>query len=87
MADLPYPAHLYHNKFADKNALSVNFQAAPIPEPETCAMVLAGLGLISAISRFVMSYVSGHHDLQVFLIPVAYPSHRTVYFQDILICG
>ena len=50
-------------------------------------MVLAGLGLISAISRFVMSYVSGHHDLQVFLIPVAYPSHRTVYFQDILICG
>ena len=49
--DLPDPAHLYHNKFADKIALSVNFQAAPIPEPEAYAMLLAGLGLISAIAR------------------------------------
>ena len=49
--DLPDPAHLYHNKFADKIALSVTFQAAPIPEPEIYAMLLSGLGLIGAIAR------------------------------------
>lgn len=38
--------------FRDQIALSVNFQAAPpIPEPETYAMLLAGLGLMGAIVR------------------------------------
>lgn len=36
----------------DHIALSVNFQAAPpIPEPETYAMLLAGLGLMGAVVR------------------------------------
>ncbi|MEO8767300.1 MAG: PEP-CTERM sorting domain-containing protein [Nitrosospira sp.] len=38
--------------FRDKIALSVNFQhAAPISEPETYAMLLAGLGLMGAVVR------------------------------------
>jgi hypothetical protein len=32
--------------FRDQIVLSVNFQAAPIPEPETWALLLAGLGLV-----------------------------------------
>ncbi|MBA2660547.1 MAG: PEP-CTERM sorting domain-containing protein [Nitrosospira sp.] len=38
--------------FRDQINLSVNFQsAAPIPEPETYAMLLAGLGLMGGIVR------------------------------------
>ena len=37
--------------FRDTIALSVNFQAAPVPEPETYAMLLAGLGLMGAVVR------------------------------------
>jgi hypothetical protein len=37
--------------FRDKISLAVNFQAAPIPKPETYAMFLAGLGLMGAIAR------------------------------------
>lgn len=38
--------------FRDHIALSVNFQSAPpIPEPETYAMLLAGLGLMGAVVR------------------------------------
>ncbi|MEO7560424.1 MAG: PEP-CTERM sorting domain-containing protein [Nitrosospira sp.] len=38
--------------FRDHIALSVNFQSAsPIPEPETYAMLLAGLGLMGAVAR------------------------------------
>lgn len=37
--------------FRDRIALAVEFQAAPIPEPGTYAMLLAGLGLISAMVR------------------------------------
>lgn len=37
--------------FRDKIALAVDFQTAPIPEPETYAMLLAGLGLISVMIR------------------------------------
>ncbi len=37
--------------FRDRVALSVSFQAAPIPEPETYAMLLAGLGLMGGIIR------------------------------------
>ncbi len=38
--------------FRDQINLSVNFQsAAPIPEPETYAMLLAGLGLMGAVVR------------------------------------
>lgn len=37
--------------YRDKIALAVEFQAAPIPEPETYAMLLAGLGLIGVMVR------------------------------------
>ncbi len=37
--------------YRDKIALAVNFQAAPIPEPETYAMLLAGLGLMGTMIR------------------------------------
>jgi hypothetical protein len=37
--------------FRDKIALAVDFQALPVPEPETYAMLLAGLGLIGSILR------------------------------------
>jgi PEP-CTERM motif len=37
--------------YRDQIDLSVNFQAAPIPEPETYAMLLAGLGLMGGIVR------------------------------------
>ncbi len=34
-----------------QNELSVSFFATPVPEPETYAMMLAGIGLIAAIAR------------------------------------
>jgi hypothetical protein len=37
--------------YRDKIALSVDFAAAPVPEPETYAMLLAGLGLMGAMVR------------------------------------
>lgn len=37
--------------FRDKIALNVDFQASPVPEPETFAMLLAGLGLMGGILR------------------------------------
>ena len=37
--------------FRDRIALAVEFQAAPIPEPKTYAMLLAGLGLIGVMVR------------------------------------
>jgi hypothetical protein len=37
--------------YRDRIALSVDFAAAPIPEPETYAMLLAGLGLMGAMVR------------------------------------
>jgi hypothetical protein len=37
--------------YRDKIALSVDFAAAPVPEPETYAMLLAGLGLMGALVR------------------------------------
>lgn len=29
----------------------VNFNVTPVPEPETCAMLMAGLGLLAAVAR------------------------------------
>ena len=34
-----------------QNELTVSFVAAPVPEPETYAMMLAGIGMIAAIAR------------------------------------
>jgi hypothetical protein len=39
------------DSYRDKIALSVDFAAAPVPEPETYAMLLAGLGLMGAMVR------------------------------------
>ena len=47
---VPVPGQM-GDTFRDKISLAVNFQAAPIPEPETYAMFLAGLGLMGAIAR------------------------------------
>jgi hypothetical protein len=37
--------------YRDKITLAVDFAAAPVPEPETYAMLLAGLGLMGAVVR------------------------------------
>lgn len=39
------------DRYRDRIALEVNFQTAPIPEPETWAMLLAGLGLLAGTAR------------------------------------
>ena len=47
----------------DHIALSVNFQSAPpIPEPETYAMLLAGLGLMGAIVRRRQRSLGNHGE-------------------------
>ncbi|MEO8767301.1 MAG: PEP-CTERM sorting domain-containing protein [Nitrosospira sp.] len=47
---MPVPGQM-GDAFRDKISLAVNFQAAPIPEPETYAMLLAGLGLMGTVIR------------------------------------
>lgn len=46
----PVPGQM-GDTFRDKISVTVDFQAAPIPEPETYAMLLAGLGLMGAVVR------------------------------------
>ena len=46
----PVPGQM-GDTFRDKISVTVDFHAAPIPEPETYAMLLAGLGLMGAVVR------------------------------------
>jgi hypothetical protein len=36
---------------SDRQYMTVNFDVAAVPEPETYAMLLAGLGMLGAVAR------------------------------------
>lgn len=46
-----HPMASMGDPFRDKIAMTVSFASAPVPEPETYAMLLAGLGLMGTIAR------------------------------------
>ena len=46
-----HPMASMGDPFRDKIAMTVSFASAPVQEPETYAMLLAGLGLMGAIAR------------------------------------
>jgi hypothetical protein len=47
---MPVPGQM-GDTFRDKISLQVEFQAAPVPEPESYAMFIVGLGLMTVMIR------------------------------------